>query len=49
MTEQQMRQTYNQLFAVEDDNKKRSDLKQLRTTAKQLGLKGWVQLIDARL
>ncbi len=49
MTEQQINQAYNQLFSIDDDNKKRSGLEQLRTEAEQLGLKGWVRLIEARL
>jgi len=49
MTQQQIRQTYNQLYATEDNKKKRRVLEQLRTEAEQLGLKDWVQLIEARL
>jgi len=49
MTEQQINQAYNQLFSVDDENKKRSALEQLRTEADQLGLKDWVRLIEARL
>jgi len=49
MTEQQINQAYNQLFSVDDENKKRSILEQLRTEAEQLGLEDWVRLIEARL
>ena len=49
MTEQEINQAYSQLFSVEDANKKRSVLEQLRTQAEQLGLKNWVRLIEARL
>jgi ribonuclease BN (tRNA processing enzyme)/tetratricopeptide (TPR) repeat protein len=49
MAEQQIRQAYNELFSVDDENKKRSALEQLRTEADQLGLKNWLRLIEARL
>ncbi|HUU19683.1 MAG TPA: hypothetical protein VMW72_21210 [Sedimentisphaerales bacterium] len=49
MTEQQINEAYKQLYSVEDDNKKRSVLEQLRTEAEQLGLKDWVLLTEARL
>jgi ribonuclease BN (tRNA processing enzyme) len=49
MTEQQIKEAYNQLYDIKDDNNKRDILEQLRTEAEQIGLKYWVQLIEARL
>jgi ribonuclease BN (tRNA processing enzyme)/tetratricopeptide (TPR) repeat protein len=49
MTEQKIKQAYNQLYSIEDVNKKRIILEQLRTEAEQLSLKDWVRLIEARM